>query len=251
MPSPSDAARDLKDRGNAAFRAGDLRGALLLYDESLAAHATPAVHANRALVLLGLDEFAAAEAACDAALSGDPENVKALHRRGVARRRLGRLEAALEDYRAAAGKLPGNAKIEQELAELLAEAVAERKLRDWRLDDAPRPARGFYWAGGGARVVLDAASLRDGAAPPGAAPSTSRRQRRGHSTRRRTSDVCTRPPLNHSWAGRSALITRRGPRTPPRRFCTFCPSRRSRRGGRRSGGRPRSARPCPRTTVVI
>ena len=127
MPSPSDAARDLKDRGNAAFRAGDLRGALLLYDESLAAHATPAVHANRALVLLGLDEFAAAEAACDAALSGDPENVKALHRRGVARRRLGRLEAALEDYRAAAGKLPGNAKIEQELAELLAEAVAERK----------------------------------------------------------------------------------------------------------------------------
>ena len=48
------------------------------------------------------------------------------------------------------------------------QAVAERKLRDWRLDDAPRPARGFYWAGGGARVVLDAASLRDGAAPPGA-----------------------------------------------------------------------------------
>ena len=48
------------------------------------------------------------------------------------------------------------------------QAVAERKLRDWRLDDAPRPTRGFYWAGGGARVVLDAASLRDGAAPPGA-----------------------------------------------------------------------------------
>ena len=48
------------------------------------------------------------------------------------------------------------------------QAVAERKLRDWRLDDAPRPARGFYWAGGGARVVLDGASLRDGAAPPGA-----------------------------------------------------------------------------------
>ncbi len=24
------------------------------------------------------------------------------------------------------------------------QAVAERKLRDWRLDDAPRPARGFY-----------------------------------------------------------------------------------------------------------
>ena len=48
------------------------------------------------------------------------------------------------------------------------QAVAERKLRDWRPDDAPRPARGFYWAGGGARVVLDGASLRDGAAPPGA-----------------------------------------------------------------------------------
>ena len=48
------------------------------------------------------------------------------------------------------------------------QAVAERKLRDWRLDDAPRPARGFYWAGGGARVVLDGASLGDGAAAAGA-----------------------------------------------------------------------------------
>jgi len=48
------------------------------------------------------------------------------------------------------------------------QAVAERKLREWRLDDAPRPARGFYWAGGGARVVLDAASLCDAAPPPGA-----------------------------------------------------------------------------------
>jgi hypothetical protein len=126
-PSPADAARGLKDEGNAKFKAGDLRGALRLYDESLAAHASPAVHANRALVLLGLEEFGAAEAACDAALSGDPGNVKALHRRGVARRRLGRLEAALEDYRAAAVKLPGNAKVDSELAELLAEAVAERK----------------------------------------------------------------------------------------------------------------------------
>lgn len=126
-PSPSDVAQGLKERGNALFKAGHLAGALRLYDESLAACLDPAVHANRALALLGLDKFAAAEAACDAALASDPGNVKALHRRGVARRRLGKLEDALADYRMVTAQLSGNQKVDSELAELLAEAEAKRK----------------------------------------------------------------------------------------------------------------------------
>ena len=41
------------------------------------------------------------------------------------------------------------------------QAVAERKLRDWRLDDAPRPWRGaFTWPAAARAFVLDAALPR-------------------------------------------------------------------------------------------
>ena len=99
----------LRERGNAAARAGALGAAIAHYDESLAlAPNDPSVLRNRAHVHLQCGDWAAAEADCTHALQFEPGAPRALYRRAVARLRRGSLRQARADAAAALDADPGN-----------------------------------------------------------------------------------------------------------------------------------------------
>ncbi len=77
------AARE-KEKGNELFKAREYRSAIEAYDVSIALDATtPAPLANRAAAYMKLRRWSDAVNDCDAALALDPENFKALLRRGA------------------------------------------------------------------------------------------------------------------------------------------------------------------------
>ena len=122
-----------KAEGNTAFGAGKHEEAESAYAAGLAsldghdtsgAEPSPteveardlivSLHVNRAAALLRLERREDAEQACDAALKLQPENVKALYRRGVARAE--NPIKAIEDLKRALQLEPGNTAAKRELA---------------------------------------------------------------------------------------------------------------------------------------
>ena len=63
-----------------------------------------------------MESYAAAETDATHALAVDPKHIKALHRRGLARRALGQLQRALDDLQTVLHALPGNAQLLAEIA---------------------------------------------------------------------------------------------------------------------------------------
>ena len=85
-PFPKITYQALKEQGNAAFKGGRYDEAARRYTAALALRPRCAVYlANRALAHLKLGAYSLAEADCDAALTEDVANAKALLRRGSAR----------------------------------------------------------------------------------------------------------------------------------------------------------------------
>jgi len=106
-----------KDRGNAAFKAGDYCKAVELYTEALSLDGSLlAARNNRAMAYLSLGRAAEAEADCDAVLTQEPRNVKALLRRASAREARGDAERAADDLRAVLAAEPGNRQALEQLA---------------------------------------------------------------------------------------------------------------------------------------
>lgn len=93
-------ANEEKNKGNAHFSAGAYEVAVECYTRGMELDPTNALlPANRAMALLKLERYAAAEADCVTAITLDPLYVKAYLRRAAARVGLQRLVAAREDYR--------------------------------------------------------------------------------------------------------------------------------------------------------
>eukprot|EP00629_Pelagomonadales_sp_RCC1024_P003206 CAMPEP_0119272350 /NCGR_PEP_ID=MMETSP1329-20130426/8563_1 /TAXON_ID=114041 /ORGANISM="Genus nov. species nov., Strain RCC1024" /LENGTH=517 /DNA_ID=CAMNT_0007272413 /DNA_START=115 /DNA_END=1665 /DNA_ORIENTATION=- len=172
-PTKEDASRALmdavnvalsfKELGNARFKAGDNKGAVEEYekgletlkkasnkdsdDDSDAADSTPAeveerevrvsLHLNSAMALLKLEDWDAALQATAAALRVQPENVKALYRRGVAQSRLGVLDGAAANLQKALKLEPTNREAKRELARL------QERLKKRRSDEKKRMSGGL------------------------------------------------------------------------------------------------------------
>jgi tetratricopeptide (TPR) repeat protein len=149
------AAGALKTEGNAAFGAGSNAAAEAAYAAGLAALGEKAthtvtgeepsaarveavdlmasLHVNRAAALLRLERRADAEAACSAALALQPENVKALYRRGLARAE--NPAGAVEDLKKALAAEPGNVAARRELQRAerrraVKQREAQRQMKD-------------------------------------------------------------------------------------------------------------------------
>jgi tetratricopeptide (TPR) repeat protein len=89
---------DRKAAGNAAFKAGDFESAVELYSECVTMAPGAAVaYANRAMALLRLRHFVAADDDCTRALAIDAANIKVLFRRATVRAELGQLDDAAAD----------------------------------------------------------------------------------------------------------------------------------------------------------
>ena len=72
----SEHAEKEKNKGNEAFRSGDYKEALVYYNRSIQLSASPAVHNNRAMAYIKLEEYQNAIIDCNYVLKDEPRNIK-------------------------------------------------------------------------------------------------------------------------------------------------------------------------------
>ncbi|GAO45881.1 hypothetical protein G7K_0127-t1 [Saitoella complicata NRRL Y-17804] len=127
------AALEAKNKGNTAFKKGEYEAALTFYSEAMILDPQDQVYpSNRAMTNLKLERWADAEEDCNKALALTAQNVKALWRRGIARKNLGKLVEARQDWELALKIEPGNSTIMDELKQL-----------EWLEKKAKRATRGI------------------------------------------------------------------------------------------------------------
>ncbi|KAJ6486194.1 hypothetical protein C8R47DRAFT_1278683 [Mycena vitilis] len=116
-----------KEKGNAAFKAGDYPTAIGHYSAAIHADRTDATFPlNRAAAYLKLGKNEDAERDCSTVLALSKGNVKGLFRRAQARVAMGKLPEAQADLKEAAKLEPKNMSVKQELskvAELIQQAA--------------------------------------------------------------------------------------------------------------------------------
>ncbi|KAI1795778.1 hypothetical protein LXA43DRAFT_989520 [Ganoderma leucocontextum] len=110
-------AQNEKEKGNAAFKAGDFPTAIGHYTAAfLADPSNPTYPLNRAAAYLKLGKNEDAERDCDAVIRLDTKNVKGYFRRGQARVALQKLKEAESDLQEASKLEPSNDSVKQELS---------------------------------------------------------------------------------------------------------------------------------------
>ncbi|KAG0198749.1 RNA polymerase II-associated protein 3 [Mortierella sp. GBA30] len=113
------AANAEKERGNELFKKGQYLKAIEHYSASMALDpSNPVLPINRAMALLKLEKYPEVERDCTLGLHLDSRNVKALWRRGIARRSLGRPDEARKDFELALTIDPSNRAVKEELNKL-------------------------------------------------------------------------------------------------------------------------------------
>ncbi|KAJ9583961.1 hypothetical protein L9F63_021694, partial [Diploptera punctata] len=91
-------ANQERNRGNDCYHTGDYEQAVKFYSNSIVLWPTPAAYNNRAVAQLKLLKYGAVITDCNQVLEAEPENVKALHRRGLAYKGKNCYEQAYEDF---------------------------------------------------------------------------------------------------------------------------------------------------------
>ncbi|KAL5035511.1 hypothetical protein BDV3_005417 [Batrachochytrium dendrobatidis] len=105
-----------KEKGNEYFKRKNFKRAVQCYTKSIELNPADTVPIiNRAMAHIKLFNWVKAESDCSLGLEIQPKNVKALWRRGIARRELGKFELALQDLEMAMVLEPANTTIKQEL----------------------------------------------------------------------------------------------------------------------------------------
>ncbi|KAF9363425.1 RNA polymerase II-associated protein 3 [Mortierella sp. NVP85] len=118
-PIAANAEKDKVDLGNELFKKGQYQQAIERYSASMALDpSNPVLPINRAMALLKLGRFTEVERDCTLGLELDNKNVKALWRRGIARRSLGKPDDARKDFETALKIEPNNKAVKEELAKL-------------------------------------------------------------------------------------------------------------------------------------
>lgn len=125
----------LKDEGNAAFKANNFHEAVSKYNEAAeyvqfvtsATDLLVACYGNACMALLKLEDWSAALERANKALEKDPNNLKVLYRRGVARGHLGMPEQGLADLERVLNLDPGNKPAQAEIQKLRRQIAAAAK----------------------------------------------------------------------------------------------------------------------------
>ncbi|CAO3609831.1 unnamed protein product [Cunninghamella blakesleeana] len=112
-------ALEAKEKGNHYFQQRQYHEAIKCYTEAIDLDPTNATYfVNRAMAEIKLNRFLQAEKDCSNCLLLQPNHVKALWRRGIARNSLGRPNEARQDFELALKIEPGNKAITDELNKL-------------------------------------------------------------------------------------------------------------------------------------
>ncbi|KAF9289434.1 hypothetical protein BGZ68_009343 [Mortierella alpina] len=128
MPDSVAAANAEKEKGNDQFKKGQYLKAIEHYSASMKLDpSNPVLPINRAMALLKLERYSEVERDCTLGLTLDSRNVKALWRRGIARRFLDNLDEAAMDFESALKIDPSNKAVKEELSKLRqAESTAKK-----------------------------------------------------------------------------------------------------------------------------
>ena len=168
------AANELRERGNALYKKGELVEAAKLYEQAVLKFADwyaecfatdeeralvhsvklPA-HLNLAACSWKLGNFDHAVIHCTQVLEHDPKNVKALFRRGASNTKLGYLERAREDLKRAGELAPGDAEIRREIVALNA------RLKEYRSSNRSMYNKALAGAGGNGAPSEDGAAEKE------------------------------------------------------------------------------------------
>ncbi|CAK5280696.1 unnamed protein product [Mycena citricolor] len=170
-----------KEKGNAAFKAGDFPAAIGHYSAAIHANRTDATFPlNRAAAYLKLGKNEDAERDCSTVLSLSKGNVKAFFRRAQARTAMGKLEEARDDLTEASKQEPENESVRQELKkveQLLRDTASKSSASKAPIDITVPSAKGrripiTIVEKDGTRKMLPVPGTQDHAAPPVTKPSS-------------------------------------------------------------------------------
>ncbi|PIK58144.1 hypothetical protein BSL78_04944 [Apostichopus japonicus] len=142
-----------KDKGNEAFRAGDYSEAIVYYSRSLSVIPSAPAYNNRALARIRLEEFTSAVGDCNKVLEIESDNLKAMLRRGTARKSLQQYGEACKDLEYVLSVEPGNKQAKDLLKDVKKKMKADSKLSSSAVQNglgngAPPPK-------GGKRLVIE------------------------------------------------------------------------------------------------
>ncbi|KAL4222400.1 Sperm associated antigen 1 [Mactra antiquata] len=121
-----------KDKGNEAFRSNDFKEAITYYSRSISLQPTAASYNNRALAYLKTKDWHGAVSDTNIVLSMEPQNLKALLRRGTAYKGLNQFDRAQADIELVLSKESNNKKA-QELLEEIEAGRKEKKKKGRRM----------------------------------------------------------------------------------------------------------------------
>ncbi|CAG5111167.1 Oidioi.mRNA.OKI2018_I69.chr2.g5500.t1.cds [Oikopleura dioica] len=112
-------AEEYKNEGNAHFKAGEFEKAIESYTMSLSLDVSNAIFAaNRAMAYMKVKKYREAEEDCTRALKHDASYEKALFRRAQCRNELGKLEGAVQDFKAVLRMNPKNGEAKKTLEKI-------------------------------------------------------------------------------------------------------------------------------------
>ncbi|KAJ8081162.1 hypothetical protein PM082_018005 [Marasmius tenuissimus] len=159
-------ARVEKDKGNAAFKAGDYATAVGHYSAAIIHDRNDfTLPLNRAAAYLKLGKNEDASRDCTTVLSLNPSNVKALFRRGQARVDMDKITEAREDFEAAEKIEPNNRSVKDEL-----EKIRQKFAKSTVVQGKPAPRKPLEIAPGVRRRVPITIIESESAASSSSAP---------------------------------------------------------------------------------
>ncbi|GAA36502.2 RNA polymerase II-associated protein 3, partial [Clonorchis sinensis] len=121
-------SKEARDLGNLRFKEGNYVDAVEQYTTAVRlTPEDPVPLTNRAFAHLKLERYASAEADCSAALALDSKCIKALFRRALARKNLGKTDEAICDLECILQLDPDNKATVKELSSLTGKTVAKPK----------------------------------------------------------------------------------------------------------------------------
>ncbi|KAF3000898.1 Palmitoyl-protein thioesterase 1 [Curvularia kusanoi] len=137
-------AIELKNKGNAAFKAHDWPTALEFYTKAIETYdQEPSFYTNRAQANLKVEAYGFAVQDADKAIELDPNNVKAYYRRASANTLILKHRDALRDWKIVVKKAPSDATAKLRMIECEKIIKRDAFLKAIEVEDAPSVAEGL------------------------------------------------------------------------------------------------------------